>query len=83
MPDAPFWHLHIAGCDPAAQGRGHAGATIRAGLARAAGRLPTYLETATERNLALYAGLGFAVTGEWRVRGDLRFWSMLRPANAR
>lgn len=83
MPTGDFWYLHIAGCDPAAQGRGFGATAVRAGLRRAAGRLPAYLETATERNLGFYQGLGFAVTGEWQVPGsDLTFWSMLRPADA-
>lgn len=79
MPAGAFWYLHIAGCDPAAQGRGLGRAALDAGLARAAGRLPCYLETATERNLGFYAAAGFALTGEWRVGDDgPRFWSMLR-----
>ena len=83
MPKGDFWYLHIAGCDPAHQGKGHGAAAVRAGLSRAAGRLPAYLETATERNLAFYTGLGFAVTNEWMVPdGGPRFWSMLRPADA-
>lgn len=78
MPVGDFWYLHIAGCDPAAQGQGHGGRVIRAGLA-ATGGLPTYLETATEANLGLYRALGFAVTGEWDVPGGgPHFWSMLR-----
>lgn len=82
MPAGDFWYLHIAGCDPAAQGRGWGRAALHAGLARAAGRLPCYLETATERNLGFYTAAGFAVTGEWRVGGDgPRFWSMLRSAD--
>jgi GNAT superfamily N-acetyltransferase len=82
MPLGDFWYLHICGCDPAHQRRGLGAATVRAGLDRAARRLPTYLETATEANLGFYAGLGFAVTAEWRVpRGGPRFWSMLRPAD--
>lgn len=80
MPSGAFWYLHIAGCDPVAQGKGLGGAAVRAGLARAAGRTPCYLETATEANLGFYAGLGFAVTSEWLVpKGGPRFWSMLRP----
>lgn len=63
MPAGDYWYLHMAGCDPAHQGRGHGAAAVRAGLKRAAGRLPAYLETANERNLGFYAGLGFAVTG--------------------
>lgn len=79
MPAGDFWYLHIAGCDPAAQGQGHGGRAIRAGLAQA-GALPAYLETATEANLGLYRALGFDVTGEWHVPGGgPRFWSMLRP----
>ncbi|MBR0551965.1 GNAT family N-acetyltransferase [Sphingomonadaceae bacterium LXI357] len=79
FPGQPFWYLHIAGCAPEKQGRGFGGAVIRAGLERAAGRLPAYLETATESNLGLYQRFGFAVTDEWRVGTDgPRFWSMLR-----
>lgn len=80
MPAGAFWYLHIAGCDPAHQGKGLGASAVRGGLERAAGRLPTYLETATERNLGFYQGLGFGVTGEWHVPGGgPRFWSMLRP----
>lgn len=84
FPTGAFWYLHIAGCDPAAQGRGHGGSTIRAGLDRVAGGgLPTYLETANEKNIALYRALGFEVTGDWVVaKGGPRFWSMLRPGGA-
>ena len=82
LPAGPFWYLHIAGCDPAHQGRGLGGAAVRVGLERAAGRLPAYLETAKERNLPFYQRLGFAVTREWSVPGGgPRFWSMLRPAD--
>jgi ribosomal protein S18 acetylase RimI-like enzyme len=77
-PARDFWYLHIAGCDPDAQGQGFGGAAIRAGLARTGG-LPAYLETATESNVGLYQRLGFAVIGEWHVpRGGPRFWSMWR-----
>ncbi|MES2097887.1 MAG: GNAT family N-acetyltransferase [Pseudomonadota bacterium] len=81
-PSGPFWYLHIAGVDPAYQGRGLGGASIREALARAAGDgVPAYLETATERNIGLYHSLGFAVTSEWHVpKGGPKFWSMLRPA---
>lgn len=82
FPPGEYWYLHIAGCDPAAQGRGLGGAVIRAALDRVAGSgLPAYLETATPRNLGFYRGLGFEITGEWDVpRGGPHFWSMLRPA---
>ena len=82
MPTGDFWYLHMAGCDPSHQGAGHGAAAVRAGLRRAAGRMPAYLETATERNLGFYTNLGFAVTNEWVVPGGgPRFWSMRRPAD--
>ncbi|WP_349293270.1 GNAT family N-acetyltransferase [Sphingomonas lycopersici] len=81
-PKGDYWYLHIAGCDPVAQGRGLGGAAVRGGLERGAGRWPAYLETATERNLGFYRALGFEVTAEWRVpKGGPLFWSMLRPAD--
>lgn len=79
-PTGRHWYLHIAGVDPAHQGKGLGGASIREGLARAtADGVPTYLETATERNVGLYRSLGFEVTSEWSVpKGGPKFWSMLR-----
>lgn len=79
MPAGDFWYLHMAGCDPVQQGRGHGRDAVAAGLTRAAGRLPAYLETANERNLGFYGALGFRVTSDWRVGDDgPRFWSLLR-----
>ena len=79
-PPERHWYLHIARVDPANQGKGLGGASIREGLARAADDgVPAYLETATERNVALYRSLGFEVTSEWSVpKGGPKFWSMLR-----
>lgn len=80
-PKSPFWYLHFVGCDPLAQGKGFGGTAIRAGLARAdADHQPAYLETASPRNLPLYAGLGFVVQDEWQIAGGPKFWGMLRPA---
>lgn len=80
FPPHPFWYLHIAGCDPAHQGRGLGRAVVQAGLDRMGGSgVPFYLETATERNIGFYQSLGFRVTNEWRVGTDGPvFWSMLR-----
>ncbi|WP_255586632.1 GNAT family N-acetyltransferase [Hephaestia mangrovi] len=79
-PKTAFWYLHIAGCDPAFQGRGIGGAIIRHGLARTAGdNLPCYLETPLEKNVGFYRGLGFELVDTWDVpRGGPRFWSMAR-----
>lgn len=77
-----YWYLHFVGVEPGFQGRGWGGAIIRDGLARtAADGLPTYLETATPENVALYQRLGFDIIEEWNVPdGGPHFWSMLRPA---
>ncbi|MDY0958393.1 GNAT family N-acetyltransferase [Sphingomonas sp. CFBP8993] len=85
FPAEPFWYLHIAGVDPARQGRGLGGASIRAGLARCdASGVPAYLETATESNVGLYAGLGFELVEQWSVpKGGPHFWSMMRPVGGR
>ncbi|WP_294103368.1 GNAT family N-acetyltransferase [Sphingomonas sp.] len=79
FPKHPFWYLHIAGCDPAHQGKGLGKAAVQAGIDRMGGSgLPFYLETATERNIGFYQGLGFRVIEEWRVgRDGPVFWSML------
>ena len=79
FPSHPFWYLHIAGCDPAHQGRGLGKLAVQAGIDRmGGGGLPLYLETATERNIGFYQALGFRVTSEWRVGSDGPvFWSML------
>jgi ribosomal protein S18 acetylase RimI-like enzyme len=82
-PKGEFWYLHIAGCDPAFQGRGIGGAIVRDGLARTtASGLTCYLETPLEKNVSFYRGLGFELTEVWDVpRGGPRFWSMARAAN--
>ncbi|TKD52103.1 GNAT family N-acetyltransferase [Sphingomonas baiyangensis] len=78
FPPQPFWYLHIAGCAPAAQGRGLGVAAVRAGLQRIEGA-PAYLETANEANLGFYRHLGFEVHSRWQVPGDGPvFWSMQR-----
>ena len=46
-------------------------------------RAATYLETATERNLALYQRHGFAVTGEARLPSDgPKLWFLWRAPQA-
>ena len=82
LPQGAYWYLHIAGCDPTHQGKGLGGAAIGGGLDRlATGRLPAYLETATEANLGLYQRYGFQITAEWKVpRGGPTYWSMWREA---
>lgn len=62
--DAPgrHWYLLVIGVDPSQQRSGLGRALIEPMLARAdAERVPCYLETANERNVAFYARLGFAI----------------------
>ncbi|MEO9131941.1 MAG: GNAT family N-acetyltransferase [Sphingomonas sp.] len=82
LPRGDYWYLHIAGCEPAAQGKGFGGVAVRSGLERIAeSGLPAYLETPLERNIGFYQGLGFEVTADWVVpKGGPRFWSMWRKA---
>ncbi|QYE35160.1 GNAT family N-acetyltransferase [Polymorphobacter sp. PAMC 29334] len=78
-PATPHWYLAFAGCDPTLHGRGFGGAAIRSKLRDCDHvGIPTALETATPANLAIYAALGFAVTGEFDAAPGLRFWSMWR-----
>ena len=78
-PREPHWYLHIVGCRPEAQGRGFGSAAIAPGLARAdADGLPTYLETANQRNLGFYQRMGFVMTHTWQVPAGPQHWSMLR-----
>jgi len=79
FPPQPFWYLHIAGVDPAHQGKGLGRAIVQAGLDRI-GNAPVYLETSKPKNLGFYESLGFRVVDEWDVPGGgPHFWSMLRP----
>jgi RimJ/RimL family protein N-acetyltransferase len=83
LPSEDCWYLHYAACDPAFQGKGYGGAAIRAGLAMAdADRAKAYLETADEKNLAIYAALGFEVVKTWQVPNGPQFWGMMRPARS-
>ena len=66
--------------DPAAQGRGYGPHLTSPILDRCdAERTPAYLETGTERNVALYRSMGFEVTGEFDLpRGGPPVWCMWR-----
>ena len=73
-------YLRYAAVQPDEQDKGWGGLAIRAGIAEANQMgVDTCLETATDRNVSIYEGLGFAVVDEWRVPDGPRFWTMLRP----
>jgi hypothetical protein len=77
-PDGDFWHLELAGCEPASQGKGLGAAVVGAGLDRISGH-PAYLETANPANLGFYRMLGFSVREEWDVgENGPHYWSMIR-----
>jgi ribosomal protein S18 acetylase RimI-like enzyme len=77
--DRAHWYLFILGTEQAAQGRGLGSALLAHMLARVdADQLPAYLESSSERNLALYGRHGFEVTSEVMIPGGPTVWPMWR-----
>jgi ribosomal protein S18 acetylase RimI-like enzyme len=78
--ERPHAYLQFLGVARAAQGRGIGSRLLKVGTDRCdAAALPAYLETQTERNIALYSRHGFKVTSENRPRPDAPpLWSMWR-----
>jgi ribosomal protein S18 acetylase RimI-like enzyme len=77
----PHWYLMFLGVDPAHQGQGCGSHLLKSRLARIdASGLPAYLETATARNVGLYARHGFEVIAEFRAAPEAPvMWAMRRP----
>jgi ribosomal protein S18 acetylase RimI-like enzyme len=74
-------HLYLAvlGVDPDRQGEGVGSALIRPGLDLCdRERLPAYLETGRERNLAFYGRHGFTVLDELRLPKGPPVWFLWR-----
>jgi ribosomal protein S18 acetylase RimI-like enzyme len=82
--DRPHAYLMFLGVSRAAQGRGIGSRLLKVGTDRCdTAGMPAYLETQTERNIALYQRHGFVVTGENRARPDAPpLWSMWREPQA-
>lgn len=78
-PDPSHWYLFILGAEQAAQGRGLGSALLADMLARLdADGMPAYLESSSERNIALYGRHGFEITSEMAIPGGPRIWPMWR-----
>jgi ribosomal protein S18 acetylase RimI-like enzyme len=77
-------YLWFLGVTPSAQGHGVGSRLLKVGTDRLdAASEPAYLETGTERNVALYRRHGFEVISEHRARADApTMWSMWREPRA-
>jgi ribosomal protein S18 acetylase RimI-like enzyme len=77
--DPSHWYLFILGTEQAVQGRGLGSALLAQVLARIdVDGMPVYLESSSERNLALYGRHGFEVTSEVAIPGGPKIWPMWR-----
>jgi ribosomal protein S18 acetylase RimI-like enzyme len=82
--DRPHAYLWFLGVARAAQGRGIGSRLLKVATDRLdTQRLPAYLETQTERNVALYKRHGFEVISEHRPQPSAPLlWSMWREPQA-
>jgi ribosomal protein S18 acetylase RimI-like enzyme len=76
----PHWYLTVLGVDPDCQGRGIGGAILQPVLDYLdEERLPAFLETGLERNLAFYRRHGFEVGAEASLPSvGMTVWAMRR-----
>ncbi len=84
-PVTRHYYLGAVGVVPAHQGRG-IGAELLIPVLRRADEesVDVYLETSTESNVAFYAALGFATTGEHQIPdGGPHVWAMIRGSAQR
>lgn len=84
-PPEPHWYLNMLATHPDWQRQGLGGALMSTVFELAdEQRLPCYLETETEANVAYYRHHGFEVRSEWDVATATEpgphMWGMLRPA---
>lgn len=79
--DGPHWVLDTLGVDPARQGRGVAGALIRAATRQADNaRTPCYVITHNPRNVPFYQQFGFEIVEAGPLRGTaITVTSLRRP----
>ncbi len=79
----PHWYVQLLGVRPDAQGKGLSRAVLRPVFEAAdRDRVPVYLETATEPNVAIYQKLGFTLRGHRELTGGLPNWELVREPRA-
>ena len=78
----PHWYLQIIGVDPPYQGQGFSSRLLRPVLESIdRERMPCYLETNTDKNVAIYRRFGFEVISEDKIpRTEVTSFAMLRKA---
>lgn len=78
----PHWYLQIIGVDPAYQGQGFSSQLVRPMLECIdREHLPCFLETNTEKNVAIYQRFGFGVVSVDKIpETELMSFAMLRKA---
>jgi len=76
----PHWYLQIIGVDPAYQGQGFSSQLVRPMLERIdREHLPCFLETNTEKKVAIYRRFKFEVVSEDKIPGtEVTSFAMLR-----
>ena len=81
----PHWYLQIIGVDPAYQGQRFSSQLIRPMLERInQEHLSCFLETNTEKNVAIYRRFGFEVVSKDKIPGtELTIFAMLRKGQPR
>ena len=80
-PKEPHWYLMVLGTDPASQGKGYGGITMRHRLAQIdAAHMPAYLEASRNTNVPLYARFGFEEMGAVTFPDGPTIYPMWRKA---
>jgi GNAT superfamily N-acetyltransferase len=79
LADRPHWYVPLLGVRPDSQGKGLSRAVLRPVFDAAdRARVPVYLETVPESNVAIYRRLGFELVGNRMLSSGLSNWELLR-----
>lgn len=76
----PHWYLQILGVDPSSQGQGMSSRLLKPMLERLdRENIPCYLETNTEKNVAIYDRFGFELAAAKKLEGtEVTCYAMVR-----